>query len=404
MIKRKKMIKMFTAFTEEIDDPKQAAAEILKQLNPQKRQLKNTIALAYFHYEFAVNDNILKFAKEFPFEFVGCMSTYMGINGQHGDVAVTVTMFTSDDVKFKVSTIDNINEKAIEQMREDVRDTCELLCEKENPKLIISLLPTMPHFCGNDLMNAVNKYDKSLMLFGMHVFNIDGVPNTNYVLANGSLSSSMIALISFYGDINPKFHISFSFTFTESFGEPVEITDARLSSMRKVNGKPALDYFIKQGLITPGIPQNAASLIAVPAILTYKNKSKVSCAFIGIDEENGFAIAARTLEKGAKIVLSQLNGEKTLAGAKDIVTEIKDTRQNDFLAFSCSARVWSIGSNLFSEMQAIEESAREYKEELGVPLNYSIAYSGGEICPIPNNKGNNINMIHNYALVVCTFN
>jgi hypothetical protein len=328
----------------------------------------------------------------------------MGTSGQHGDVAVSVTMFTSDEVTFKVKTINNIDEKTIEQMREDVGEICESFCEKENPKLIIPLLPVMPHFCGNDLMNAVNKYDKSLMLFGMHVFNIDGVPDTNYVLANGSLSSNMIAMISFYGNIDPKFYISFPITFNESFGETAEITDARLSTLKKVNGRPVLDYFRKQGLITSGNIQNAASLSAVPAILTYKNKSKASCAFVGIDEENGFVIAARTLERGSKFVFSQLNGDRTLEGAKDMVAEIKEAKENDFLAFSCAARVWSVGSNLFSEMQAIEKSAREYEEELGVPLNYSIAYSGGEICPIPGNKGNKINMIHNYTLVACTFN
>ena len=404
MVDNYSMIKMFTAFTTEIDDSQQAAAEILEQLKPQEHQLKNTIALVFFHYEFAINDNLQKFLKALPFELAGCMSTYMGTNGQHGDVAITVTMFTSDDVTFKVKTIENVKDKNIQQMREEVTATCKDFCKDETPKLIIPFLSASPLFCGNDLMNAVNKYNKKLMLFGMHVFNIDGVPDTSFVLADGKLSSDMCAMIAFYGNVNPKFRINTSIAFSESFGETAEITDAELSTLKTVNGIPALDFLKKKGLITPDNIHNTASLMAVPAILTYKNGTKVSCAFTGIDEQKGYAITARTLEKGAKIVLSQLDGKKTFESARSMVREIKEVKENDFLAFSCAARVWSIGSNLFSEMQVIEEGAKEYENEYGVPLNYNIAYSGGEICPIPNGDGVFMNMVHNYTLVVCTFN
>jgi hypothetical protein len=62
------MLKMYTAFTSQIDSPEAAAAEIRAQLEPEKNMLKNTVGIAAFFNEYAENGVYKAVAAALPFD------------------------------------------------------------------------------------------------------------------------------------------------------------------------------------------------------------------------------------------------------------------------------------------------------------------------------------------------
>jgi hypothetical protein len=412
------MLKLYTAFTEEIDDPQAAARDILAQLNPAANMRANTIGMIFFHYDFAEDGILQEFAEMLPFELVGCVSNYTGANGAYGDFAVTVTMFTADDVRFRVDTVEDMDTKQNLELRDEFYALCADLHDlsknkgkgeipeiPEIPKLVLAFIPPYSHYSIDDLLLAVDSVENSAMFFGNSAFNLDGVAGTNYVLGNGKLSGAMCTFLSFYGELSPKFHITGSYDMSGSFGEEVTITDYNTASLKTVNNIPVLDYLYNKGLLSRNSSAVGAGITAIPAAITYTYGIKSTCALLGV-EKDGSILTARSLEKGAKIVFSQLDDSKTLQGIKDTIYNIKWNKHSEFIVFSGAARAWAFGANYFTELKAFADAAHSDNEP---PLTYSMAYSGGEICPIPQ-EGYSYeddhplrNMIHNYTLVACSF-
>jgi len=396
------MIKLYTSFTKEIDSPKDAIKEILEQLNPEKNMLKNTIGIIHFYHDFAKAGIWEQFLDVLPFELAGCASSYTGASGQHGDVAVSVTMLTSDDSYFVVRTIDDLDTKTIDQVNKEVTHLYGELCAEEKPKMIMPFLPPIPHCSITNLYFTMNGFDKDVFLFGMQAFNITGSYDTNFVFANSKMSVSMCAFVAFYGNIKPDFHIGSSFLDENSLWEEAVITESDGSLLKSINGISAVEYFKRKGIISS--KNKGAGIMTIPALITYQNGTKTGCAFLGIVKDTEYVFAARTLQDGAKITFTDMEGEKILTSAEAVMEEINTMKRNDLFICISAARAWSLGSNFFAELQKIYECAQKYEKENGEPLRYSAVYTGSELCPIRDKLGNYKNMPHNYTFTICSLN
>ena len=395
------MVKLYTAFTKEIDDPEAAVREICEQLNPAENALKNTVGIIHFYYEFAEEDTCRLIADALPFELVGCVSSYIGNNKEYGDVVLSVTMITSDEVRFSVKTIGDLDTKSQEQIENEITGLCTELCVEEMPKMMMPFLTPLQQFSGDELVETVNRLPNPIPLFGTVAFNTEMKPDTNFVMGNNKISPTMYAFVALYGNITPKFRITTAFAFEDSFVDVAEVTDADGPTLRTVNGMPVLDYLKKQGMVNADNTVVDSGVWAVPAILTYPNGMKVVRAFLGIVEGTEHIFATGKMSIGAKIMFAFLSGEKTLASAEKLMKELTEKKENDVIAYSCAARAWALGAQFFAETQKIAECAEEYQQTNDTPLNYCVAYSGGEICPEWDNDGKMINVLHNYTLVSC---
>ena len=396
------MIKFYTALTSEIDEPEEAAREILMQLDPEKNALKNTIGIIFFYRDFAKGDIWKRFIDAMPFEIAGCASPFSGACGQHGEFVISVIMFTSDDCYFSVRTVDDMDKKGRQDIKDEITKLGSELYSPEKPKMVMPFLPPIPHYSINDIYLNLNTPEEDVKLFGMQVFNIIDSNNANYVLGNGKMSDSMCAFVAFYGNFKPEFHIGTSFKNDRTLGEEAEITESVGAILKSVNGIPALEYFRRKGLISSDNAET--SMMAIPARLTYANGSKVGCAFLGTVRGTEYVFAARSLERGAKITLSYLESEETLLNAENQIKEVIEAKRKDILIFISAARVWSLGSNFFAELQRIAGLAKELETKNGEPFKYSAAYAGSELCPVPAENGNYVNMSHNYTFAICSFN
>ena len=392
------MIKLYTAFTKEIDNSQKAVEEIIEQLNPEKNKLKNTIGIIYFYYEFVETGTYQAIVDAMPFEVVGCLSSYVEASGQYGDVALSVTMITGDDVHFSVRTLDDPEAKTHEQIVDEVTQICKDFCVQGKPKLVMPFMTLQQNFSGDSLAATVNALPESFPLFGTISFNMENTTGPHFVSGNGKISSNMHVFVAFYGDFEPKFRVTSSFVFDDSFGDSVEITEAEDTVLKKVNGIPALQHLKRQGMITSdNIVTGAYGIWAIPAILTFPDGTRVVRSFVGVVEGTEHIHSTGEMSVGAKIKFANLDGEKTLASATKLFKELCDTKENGVIAYSCAARAWSLGTKFSGEMQKVAECVNEFNPS----MNYSLTYSGGEICPVIDNSGKLVNVLHNCTLVSC---
>jgi hypothetical protein len=397
------MLKVYTAFTREIDDPSAAAKEILQQLNPDVNALKNTVGIIHFYYEFVDTEVCRTVINALPFETVGCVSSYAGSCEEYAEVALSVTMITGDDFHFSVKTVENVKDKSNAEVVEATKNIFSNFAKTEKPKMVMPYLPPLQNFSGDDLVVTVNALPEAISLFGTIAFNMENVANSNYVLGEGRFSTDMLVFVAFYGNFEPKFHLTTSFEFEAGIGELATIDEADGTVLKSVNGMSAMAYLKKQGMITT---DNAfeGSVWAIPAILNYSNGTQVVRSFLGVVEGTEYIFATGAMEEGAKISFTYLDADKTLASADKLLDEINAADGNGVILYSCAARAWSLGSNYFAEAKKIVKFAEQYREKHNAIFNYSVAYSGGEISPIIDNNGKQINVLHNYSLISCAFN
>jgi hypothetical protein len=146
-----------------------------------------------------------------------------------------------------------------------------------------------------------------------------------------------------------------------------------------------------------------AAIWAMPAILTYPDGTNVVRAFLGVVEGTEYIYSTGAMKAGAKIKFAYLDGNKTLDSAEKLFEEVKQANENGIIAYSCAARAWSLGAKYFAEAKKIAECAEDFNKTHDTPLRYSVAYSGGEICPVTDKDGKQVNVLHNYTLISCSF-
>ena len=394
-------MKVYTAFTKEIDSPDLAIAEILEQLNLEENALKNTVGFMHLYYEFVDTGVCQAIIDALPFEVVGCVSSYTGTGEKYGDIALSVMMVTSDTDTFVTRTIEGVTSKSHDQLVDEITEICTDFCADEKPKMIMPYILSSPSFCGDDLVSIANSLPETIPFFGTVAFNMEN--SNHYVVGNGTVSPDLYALVAFYGNFEPKFRVASSFDFDEEFSEVAEVTDAEGSILKMINGIPAVEYLRKQGMLSSSSLGEGTGMWVVPAILTYPNGVSLVRAFLGIVKGTDYIFATGNMEKGAKITFALLDGEKTLASAEKLFGEISKANENGIMAYSCAARSWSLGAGFFAETQKIVDVSKEYERTHNKALDYCVTYSAGEICPVKGNDGKLVNVLHNYTLISCAF-
>ncbi|MCL2809917.1 MAG: hypothetical protein FWD24_07645, partial [Treponema sp.] len=76
------MIKMFSAFTEEIDDVDAAISEILSQLDLEHSLMKNSIGILHCYHEFIDSGAVKTLSEKLPFDIIGITVPYVCLSGK----------------------------------------------------------------------------------------------------------------------------------------------------------------------------------------------------------------------------------------------------------------------------------------------------------------------------------
>ena len=387
---RVKMIKSYTAFTSEIDDVELAASEILKQLEPEKNCLKSTVAVAVCYHEFATNGIIAELYKKLNFPIIGTTSTAISTNRGLGQLDFSILMITADDVTFTAacssSLIDGL-EKPFDQMYQSA-----LAGHSETPKLIISAAPLMLNYAGDNYVDILSKVSNGVPNFGTLAIDNTSDYLDSYVMFNDKVERDIYGIIVASGNINPKFLYA-SFSPEYILAQTATITKADGNLLKEIDGFPTIEYMEKMGLAENGKVSDI--LHSIPFILDYAGEgvpvSRVLLSWNG----DGYGICGGLMPEGTKFSLGTWDKSDVLGTTVNTIKSIlKNENISTLILHSCLARSYSLGAEILSETEKVNETVAE-------KIPYIFSYAGGEICPV--RDAANSNSFHNNTVIACAF-
>jgi hypothetical protein len=382
------MIKVLTAYTEEIDDVEAAVASLVEQIGPEKNLLKNSAALVHCYSEFTESGLLEALEKKLRFPIIGTTTIALGISGTVGDMGLSLTALTSDDVRFSAGISDPVSSGEIEKPVADLYKKVTAGFE-EQPALVFAFPPLLrSEGQGGDVFVAA--LDKAagggIPLFGTLPISNESGERMSRVLYGGASYESSMALLACYGACKPEFY-TVAVTEKALQAKRARITGAKLNVIESINGIPAGKYLESIGL-------SASSLPYMPIALYPGDGSKVFRVGLKI-LDNGGLLLTGTAPLNAEVSFSSIDDKDVMESTATLLEKIMQSKPGGgVLIYACCSRFWILGPR--------------WKEEPGkavlfindtVPWHF--VYSGGEVFPSILANGNMVNNLQNYSVIVC---
>lgn len=201
------MIKMITASTTEVDEPEIAAKEILEQVNIEKELHENSIGIITCSPEFIYNGIVKTVNDVLPFTTIGMTTLACGTKAEFDLDILSLSIYTSDDVRFSASVSEVISADNLKKPIADVfRWTANKLNDK--PKLLIPFGPLIPEVSGEKIINILYEESGDIPVFGSMACSSNFDFDTTYVLFNGNAYADSLGVLMMSGNVNPRFLIS----------------------------------------------------------------------------------------------------------------------------------------------------------------------------------------------------
>lgn len=382
------MIRMLTAYTREIDEVETSVSEILEQLDLEHRLLASSVGILSFHPDFLESGVVRALADALPFDTVGGTSSNVSIGGAMGGLMLVVTVLTSDDVVFRTGVSRAIADDPDGAMRELYARVAPP--EMGRPSLLFVYAPVLDKVSGDDLVRALDAASGCVPQFGSlattHLPDFSGIETC----ANGEHHADALALVAFFGDVSPKFYLT-GIPEDRVIRQRATITSAVKNRIQRINNLLPTDYLESVGLAENG---DISGIASFPFVLTLTDGSKVARSVYKTTDE-GHILAFGDTPEGAELDFSDSDAEFIINSTGETAAHLASTlKTGNVLIFSCAGRRWVLGVTTEREM---EEVARR----LGDSFASQFAYSGGEICPVKNRDGRQVNRFHNFSMVAC---
>jgi hypothetical protein len=385
------MIRTLTAFTENIDDPAAAVAEIRSRLEKGEGLLKNSVGIIACHYEFVLSGTVKAICESLSFDVAGTISSVQAVNDARGTLLLTLLVLTSDDVSFKTGITDSLKSEPGKKLEESYRS----LSGGVRPALIFAFAPFMLENSGDEYVNVLSRVSEGAPCFGTLAVDDTSDFRECYMVYNGDHYRDKMSLILCYGDINPKFYVA-SISEGKLLDKAALITSSEGHILKEVNGKPVVEYF--EGLGLAKASETSYAMTSLPFMLDYGDGTPmVSKVFIGLNEQR-HAICAGVMPEGSTLYMGVFDKDDVLFTTGKLIRQAveKTDHPSVMIAYSCISRSMSLGSDIYGEMDLIQQ-------ESAGKLTTLLAYSGGEICPTQINESAAINRFHNNAIILCVF-
>lgn len=385
------MIKTLTAYTEEIDDIAYAVEEILGQLNLEKELCKNAAGILSCYSEFVDSGVVAALCEKLPFPVVGATTLCGSVREKMGDLLLTLTVLTSDEIGFSAGLSSSLMETQREPVHEAYRRAASQL--PEAPSLMISFLPLLQHVGGDVIIGLLDECSGGVPNFG--TVTVDHTPDYHSActLYNGQHSRDCLAFLLLSGDVSPRFAIA-SISEGRINKQKTIITAADGNVLQEVNNMPVLQYMNTLGLAKSGSLDGANN---IPFIVDFNDGTlPVARAVFALTPE-GHAVCGGVMPLNATLAVGTIEYEDVISTTRAALEGLMGTgKRQGLLMFSCIGRYIAMGLNVDAEMRAVQEVT-----DGAIP--YQFSYSGGEICPLMDREGRLINRFHNHTLIACIF-
>lgn len=384
------MIKMLTASTFELDDTDAAVREIQEQLRGQGGLLKNTVGLLFCYLDFITSGAVEAVCEALPFDVLGSTSMGAAAPGTMGDIILTLTVLTSDDVEFRMGLSDSLTEGEEERVAGVYRELSA--SAQSSPKLILIILPSLYNLAGDMVTGVFDRESGGVPVFGMGALDADTKIRTPKTIFRGTAYSDRMVVLLFLGNLEPRFFID-SVWGHNIYTQKALVTAAEKNRMISVNNLPAAEYMRTIGCIT----ENTQDMLFLSPLAIDSGYNGLPTLFIiyTINDDGSLTCSVNTPE-GSTIHIGFPGSGEVISSAKIITGAVKSAGGEAALILSCFSRS-VILTNPLDEMEAVQEDLKDSA------LPYMLGYAGGEICPVYDGKGRAVNQYHNYSIIACVF-
>jgi hypothetical protein len=386
------MIKTKIAYTEEIDDVEAAVSSIMEQLGPEEQRLKNSAALVHCYYEFIESGVVEELNKRLGIPTIGTTTMALAVPDCIGDMGLSVTLLTSDDIRFSTGVSDPVVSSEIAAPVMDLYKRVTAGFDGK-PSMIFTFPPLLKgEGQGGDIFVA--ELDKAsggdIPLFGTLPVTNESGERMSQVLYGGKGYESSMALLALYGDLKPEFY-TVAVTEQALNIKRAKITGSKLNVIESINNVPPDKYLETIGLSSFSVLNN------IPIVIHAEDGSKVFRAALAVQNDGALALTG-ILPENAGVSFSSITDKDVVESTgkliESIVKENKTGENKSFLIYACCSRFWILGLNW-------KEEPGKAASLIKKPIPWHFVYSGGEVFPSILANGKAANHLQNYSVIVC---
>ena len=388
------MLKCASVYTFEIDDPDVALDEIRAQLGESVELLDNTVGVVMCHPEFIVSGVLRYISENLPFDLVGVTTSTQAVNGQAGQLILTIFVMTSDDVRFITGATGSVAGDLFGATSAAYGRVAG--GEPEPPGLALIFPPLTVEYAGDAYIEAWENVIRGTPLFGTIAID-DAFPFADSeAIYNGASFKDSMTFILCYGNIKPRFFIG---TLHQDKAVPYrgEITKSSGPLVHEINNISAYKYFEDIGFARDGDRVDTFGFVLY--VIDQKKREDYDGVPVvrGLTTFNGdgAAIFSGVMDEGSTFSMLTSDYDDVMSTSQEMVELVnKQNSVNGVLMFSCVIRrMVAMTENPLSELDVIRDA-------MNPDIPFMVGYAGGEICPTSMKEGMPTNRFHNYSLVI----
>jgi hypothetical protein len=388
------LIKLFTAFTEEIDDVDIATEEILSQLPPEDTLPRWRVGIVHCHPDFLKLGVVKALHERLSFDLVGCTSISMEVPGVMGPLVLTITVLASDEVSFLCGATAPVENKVGDEV--DVLYNRLLADQSEKPAMLVTFVPFIASISGDEFLDRLDAASNHLPTFGAVAISNDLGLREAYTFMNGDYWKNSLVVLAVMGPAEPIFlsiatlekHITME---EHILRQKAVITSADRNILQTVNNMPAVRYLESIGLAENG---SVSSLETISFVIETRDGVRLIRAGVATTPE-GYVACGGGIPVGATLGIANVGPNEVMTTVRAILKDaLAQAQGRGMLIYSCAARYWALGINNMVEHTCVTELLAEAGP-------HHFVYSGGEIVPATLPNGRSVNNLQNISVTIC---
>ena len=393
-----------TAYTEEIDDLKEAAEDLFSQTEDFEFG-KNSLAIVFAEVDTDYAGLYALLSERWNFPIIGSTAMAMFTGGEgYCSMGISVMILTADDCEFAVGMTKELYKDNYEQEIADVYGKLKSTLSSE-PKLILSyagMVTDEEHVPGDGLVDALDRAGGGVPVYGAAAS--DGFTFTDFrAFCNGEETRDGLVLVLVSGNIDPRVVCVNSIENKASFS--YEITESKSNLIYRLGNNTFVDVLKKEGMEADKTEVLGDYILSPFMVTVDKGEDSVEVArnLAMLNHETGAGSFLGVMPERAILSIGLLNRsdvQDSVGKAFDEIFRVLEEPDNichTLICTSCVARFLALASNTSAE-------ADTYKDKLPGDVSLIGLYGYGEYCPVRGNKtGKDYNMFHNFTFTILAF-
>jgi hypothetical protein len=230
-----------------------------------------------FHPEFLETGVVRAISEALPFDSIGATTCGTAVfGGGGGDLMLTVTVLTSNEVEFRTGTSLPIKDDPGEPVRELYSRLTSGAASM--PSLLFALAPFAANAWGDELIAALDTLSGGVPLFGSLAFTYRPDFSGIETCCNGERYTDALTLIAMFGEVEPEFYLTLV-PEDRIIQQNATVTKALKNQIQSINGLAPLKY-----LESIGLNSNFAAIASIPFVLTLNNGSRIVRSLYGFTD------------------------------------------------------------------------------------------------------------------------